>query len=800
MKLARWLIGISCAVGIVSADSKVFSQPANQVAQHPESQWSTIQTYCFGCHNKFVRAGNLFLDELGAESVPEHPEIFEKVVRKLRGRQMPPPGILQPSQQEIDALVGWLESALDESSKTHLAGHVPVQRLNRTEYANAVKDLLAVEIDPKQYLPAEIEVEGFSNIAAALTVSPAFLEQYVNVARVVSRMAVGKPVPEVVKASFPPPATGDQDGYVDGMPLGTRGGTRFEYTFPADGEYRVTITDLDFGLYPRGVENETTVVVLIDRREVFREKIGGEADRAFVDRGGGAPAGAKLMQRFANIPVQVTAGVREVVVTFIERSRAATDDLIAGGTQYNGFGFKGYLRLPRLIGPIQVAGPHAASGPTRTPSREKLFICKPEVPEQERACAERITADLAGRAFRRPVSKEDIGGLMAFYDAGREGPGGFNAGIEQMVTAVLVSPDFLYRGIAPPQDRKDTKFHALSDLELASRLSFFLWRRAPDDELLKLANKGELRRPGVLDAQVRRMLAAPQAETLVTDFALRWLDVDEVDKFAWDRQIFPEFSAELRQDFATEIDLFLRSILLEDKNVQELLTADYTFLNEKLAQHYGITSVRGTQFRRVRLEDENRYGLLGKGAVLLHTSYGNRTSPVVRGAWVLDKLRGAPPTPPPPDAETDLSTRPGAQPKTMRAMLEQHRANPTCNMCHGVIEPHGLPLEQFTVTGQWRDVDWQANAPIDSKVAMPDGTEVGSPADLSRALLSSPGQFVQALTEKLMMYALGREITPYDMPQVRAIARAAAKNDYRFSSLVAGIVSSDAFRMQALKE
>jgi hypothetical protein len=798
MKFASWLIGISCAVGIVSADSKAFSQPANQAAQRPESQWSTIGLYCFGCHNEEVRAGNLLLDQLGAESVPEHPEIFEKVVRKLRGRQMPPPGMEQPSQQEVDALIAWLESTLDKSGNAHLAGRVPVQRLNRTEYANAVKDLLAVEIDPNKYLPADIAVEGFSNIAAALTVSPAFLEQYVNVARVVSRMAVGKSVPDLVKASFPPPAIGDQDGYVDGMPLGTRGGTRFEYTFPADGEYRLTISDLDFGLYPRGVENETTVVVLIDRKEVFRQKVGGDADRAFVDRGGGAPAGAKLMERFANIPMQVTAGVHEVVVTFIERSRVATDDLVAGGVQYSGFGFKGYLRLPRVIGSIQVAGPYAATGPTRTPSREKLLICKPEVPEQERACAQRITTDLAGRAFRRPVTKDDVVGLMAFYDAGREGSGGFNAGIEQMVTAVLVSPDFLYRGIARSQ--KDVKFYALSDLELASRLSFFLWKRSPDEELLKLAKNGELRRPGVLDAQVRRMLAAPQAETLVTDFALRWLDLLEVDKFEWDRQIFPEFNAELRQDVSTEIDLFLRSILLEDKNVEELLTADYTFLNERLAKHYGITTVHGTQFRRVHLEDENRYGLLGKGAVLLHTSYGNRTSPVVRGAWVLDKLRGTPPAPPPPNVVTDLSTPPGAQPKTMRAMLEQHRANPTCNMCHGVIEPHGLPLEHFTVTGQWRDVDWQANAPIDAKVTMPDGKEIEAPADLRRALLSRPGQFAQALTQKLMMYALGREIEPRDMPQVRAITRAAAKNDYRFSSLVAGIVSSDAFRMQAQEE
>src|SRR6267142_2167409 len=383
MKLARWLIGISCAVGIVSADSKVFSQPANQVAQHPESQWSSIQTYCFGCHNEGIRAGNLFLDQLGAESVPEHPEIFEKVVRKLRGRQMPPPGMLQPSQQEVDALVAWLESTLDESSKAHLAGRVAVQRLNRTEYANAVKDLLAVEIDPNQYLPADIAVEGFNNIAAALTVSPAFLEQYLNAARAVARMAVGKPVADLVKASFPPPS-GNQDGYVDGMPFGTRGGTRFEYTFPADGEYGVTIRDLDFGLYPRGVENETNVVVLIDRKEVFRVKIGGDADRAFVDRGGGAPAGAKLMQRVTDIPLQVKAGLHEVVVTFIERSRVATDDLIAGGTQYNGFGFKGYLRLPRLIGPVEIAGPHGA-GPTRTASRVKLLICKPEVPEQARA-------------------------------------------------------------------------------------------------------------------------------------------------------------------------------------------------------------------------------------------------------------------------------------------------------------------------------------------------------------------------------------------------------------------------------
>ena len=718
MKLARYLIGVSCAaVGILSADTVVFSQPARQAALRLEPQWSTIETYCFGCHNPGVRAGGLLLSELNADSVPAHPEIFEKAIRKLRGRQMPPPGNLQPSQQEVDALINWLEGTLDDSGKTHLAGHVPVQRLNRTEYGNAVKDLLAVEIDPKQYLPAEIEVEGFSNIASALTVSPAFLDQYVNVARTVSRMAVGKPMPEVTKASFPAPATGDQDGYVDGMPLGTRGGTRFEYTFPADGEYRFTITDLDVGLYPRGIENETTVVVLIDRNEVFREKIGGDADRTFVDRGGGAPAGARLMQRFANIPVQVKAGVHEVVVTFIERSRVATDDPVAGGSQYDGFGFKGYLRLPRLIGPIDVVGPQPGSGPTRTASRDKLFVCTPETAAQERACAERITTDLAGRAFRRPVTKDDVAGLMAFYDAGREGSGGFDAGIGQMVTAVLVSPDFLYRGIARPKNAQNAKFYALSDRELASRLSFFLWKRGPDDELLKLANAGELRRPGVLDAQVRRMLADPQAQNLVTDFALRWLDLDELDKVESDRQIFPEFSAELRQDFLTEIDLFLRSILLEDKDVEDAADRRLHVPQRTLARHYGVDSRAGPQFRRVTLEDENRFGLLGKGAVLLRTSYGDRTSPVLRGAWVLDKLMGTPPTPPPPDVETNLETPPGAAPKTIARGSSSIATNPMCNNCHGVIDPYGLALENFTATGHWRDVDWQANAPIDAKVA-----------------------------------------------------------------------------------
>ena len=792
-------------------------------------QWSLIDRYCIDCHNATDNAAGIRFDQLKAGSVVRQPEIFETAVHKLRGRLMPPPGSFQPSQAQIDGLIGWLESAIDEGVGTRFAGHIPLKRMSRTEFANAVKDLLAVEIDAAEYLPSEVEVEGFSNIATALTVSPAFLEQHVRAARDAARLAVGDRVPEVSITYFPPPELGDQDGYVAGMPPGTRGGKRFEYTFPADGEYRINILDLDIGLYPRGLENEQTLVILIDRQEVFRQQIGGPEDLAFVDRGG--PAAREALQaRFQNIPVQVTGGPHEVVVTFVERARVNTDNAVRGGRQYPAFLYLGYQRLLRVVGGIEVVGPSDATNYYRTSAQRKLFICEPEEPDQERPCAERITANLAENAFRRPVTQADIDRLMGFYDAGREA-GGIDAGVELMVSAVLVSPDFLYRGVAPPQvvaggEVRDGEspagdvrvsemhaarpspasaahpgpFHELTDLELASRLSFFLWGQGPDDELLELAAANELRSPGVLKAQVMRMLAAPQAETLVTIFAFDWLNLDDLYEVQPDRQLFAEFNPELRADIETEIDLFLRSVLLEDRNVQELLSADYTFLNERLAKHYGIDSVRGPQFRPVTLENDARRGLLGKGAVLLRTSYGDRTSPVLRGAWVLEKLVGTPPSPPPPGVETDLTTPPGEQPKTIRARLAEHREDPTCDFCHGVIDPYGLPLENFTVTGQWRDSDWAADAAIDATSVLPGNVAIEGPSELRRMLLRRPDQFVQAFTEKLMIYALGRELEYHDMPQVRAIVRAAARDDYRLSAIVTGIVTSDAFRMQALGE
>jgi mono/diheme cytochrome c family protein len=771
------------------------------VARHTEllapsaaEQWAMVDAYCVECHNAAEAAGGVVFEGLGPDSVALDPQVFEAAVGKLRGRLMPPPGGPQPEQPRVDSFIGWLERTIDRNAAMPRAGHVPIQRLNRTEYAAAVHDLLGVDIDAAQFLPAEIEVDGFDNIAAALSVSPAFLEQYIGVARHVARQAVGEAAPKTASVSFPR-ATDDQDDYVDGMPLGTRGGVRFTHNFLADGEYRITLTDLDVGLYPRSLESEHTALILVDRNEVFRTQLGGREDLNFVNRGG-APARAEIMERFAKIPVQIKAGVHEIAITFIERSRAATEDHIFGFQPYGGFDYVGKMRVPRVIDRIVVEGPFGETGLSRTASRDKIFVCAPESSEAERACAERIATSLATRAFRRPTAAADLQRLMPFYESGRAA-GSFDSGIEQLVTAVLASPDFLYRAIAPSADDGGDTFR-LDDYELASRLSFFLWSRGPDEELLKLAAAGDLADPKVIEAQVERMLADPRARALVTNFALRWLNVDELDAVDPDAQLFPEFTDALRDDFATEIELFIASILLENRNVQELITADHTFVNDRLARHYGMREVRGPQFRRVTVEDDARRGLLGKGAVLLRTSYGDRTSPVLRGAWVLDKLMGTPPAPPPPNVETDLTTPAGEKPKTIRARLEQHRADASCNGCHGVIDPYGLALETFSATGEWRDFDEQAQEQIDARTELPGGQPINGPIELRAALLERPDQFVQSLTTKLMMYALGRELEYFDMPQVRAIVRGAERDDYRFARIVTGIVLSDAFRLQAL--
>jgi hypothetical protein len=796
MQRKYWLTAASLAAAATTVAIAVAVVLVPRLEQRrAEQSVALLGKYCTGCHNAAELAGELSLEGLKTEDIPQHAERFEAAIVKLRGRLMPPPGEPQPTKDEIDGLIASLERTIDEHAPQQI-GYVAAQRLSRTEYAVAVKALLDVDIDPKEYLPAEIDVHGFTNIATALSTSPAFVEQYVTAASAVAHFAVGEPVPKVATAYFPQPAAGSQSAYVPGMPLGTRGGMKFTHAFPADGEYRVTLSgDLGAGLYPRAVETRHTLVVLIDREEQFRADLGGPEELALIDTGG-APARAELMKRFTDIPLQVTAGTHEVVVTFIERSRAADDEHIGGGV--GDFSFGGAARVPGISGGVNMVGPFNSTGLTRTSSRRLLFVCEPEVGERERECAGRIAANLARRAFRRPVSQAEIDRLLPFFEEGRKGAGGFDEGIELMTAAVLSSPDFLYRAIAPVSDPA-AKSQELTALELASRLSFFLWSQGPDDELLKLAESNELKTPRVLAVQVERMLADPRAEVLVTSFAEGWLSVDDLEAVQPDMVLFPEFREGLRQEFAAEMRLFLQSVLLEERNVKTLLTADYTFLNERLARHYGIDGVVGPQFRRVELTDPTRHGLLGKASMLLRTSYGNRTSPVLRGAWVLDKLMGTPPTPPPPGVETNLDTPEGDMPKTVRERLEQHRRDASCNACHGVIDPYGLALENFTVLGAWRDYDEDAKAPIEARTELSGARPVDGPAALRTALLERDDQFVQALTEKLMMYAIGRELEHYDMPQVRAVVRAAKGQDYRFSALVAGIVRSDAFRMQAVR-
>lgn len=758
-----------------------------------------LNTYCVGCHNTRARTGGIAFDSLDPQTAAANAQIWEKALRKLRGRLMPPPGAPQPPQKDIDSFTAWMENKLDSQaadahSTAPKAGYVPIQRLNRTEYAATVKALVGVEVNAKDILPQDIQVGGFDNIATALTVSPSFLDQYITAARQVAKLAVGNPNPRVSNVKYSIAANQNPD---IPLPLGTRGGIRFKNNFPADGEYRINIDDLSVGLYTGSMENESTLVGMIDGKIVFRKPIGGPADQALADRRG-ADGRALIMERFQKIPVQVQAGVRDVVIAFIDRSHVESDENVASQPVFNGLTGSTAVagRMPRLVNGVEIVGPYNPKGVSKTASRALIFVCNPN-PAEELYCARQITESLARRAFRRPVTADDVSHLMLFYEAGRAGNGTFDQGIEQIVAAVLASPDFLYRTILGPRGSSPNGEFPLTDLELASRLSFFLWNTGPDEALLTLASSGGLTKPGAMEKQVRRMMADPKASSLVTSFAMKWLNIADLDAVKPDPALFPGFNDQLRHDFSTEAEDFISSIFSEDRNVVDLLTADHTFLNDRLARHYGISGVTGGQFRRVTLAEKERWGILGKAAVQLKTSYGDRTSPVLRGAWVLDKLMGTPPSPPPPDTATDLSQKTGEQPKTVRARLEQHRDKAVCRQCHGVIDPVGLPLESFDAIGQFRTTDRQANnAPIDASTVLPNGIAINGPVDLRAQLAQRPEIFATAFTEKLMMYALNRDLEYFDMPQVRAVVRGAAKDNYKFSSIVLGIVNTNAFRRQ----
>ena len=762
----------------------------------PEQARAMIETYCLDCHNAQLKTGGLALDKLNLANAPQDAATWEKALRKLRGRLMPPPGNPQPPQAEIDSFSAWMQKTLDSHAGAQRAGYVPIQRLNRTEYAASVKALVGVEVDPKEILPQDIQVDGFDNIAAALNVSPAFLDQYITAARHIAATAVSSPDPRISNVKYSIAAYQNSD---DPLPPGLRGGIRFKHNFPADGEYRINILDLGVGLYTGTVENASTLVIMVDGKIVFRQSIGGPADLALAERKG-ADGRAEIMNRFQKIPVQVKAGVRDVVIGFIDRSHVESDENIGsgfGGLGPLGFG-AGNGRMARLVNGVEVVGPYNPTGISETPSRKLIFVCDPKA-IGEPACANQIVENLARRAFRRPVSGDDTASLMPFYNAGRKNGGSFDHGIEQVVAGVLGSPDFLFRSIRGPKGATPDKEFALTDLELATRLSFFLWNTPPDDELLTLASANGLSKPGVMEKQVRRMLADPKASSLVTSFAMKWLNLADLDAVKPDPAIYPEFNDQLRHDFSVEAEQFIRSIFLEDRSVVDLLTANYTFLNDRLAAHYGIPDVTGAQFRKVMLTDQEkvRWGILGKGAVELRTSYGDRTSPVLRGAWVLDKLMGTPPSPPPPNTATDLSQKAGEAPKTIRARLEQHRTKPVCMQCHGVIDPVGLPLESFDATGQYRTRDRQANnAPIDASTILPSGAPINGPVELEAHLAADPQLFATTVTERLMTYAVNRQLEYFDMPQVRSVVRQAARDHYKFSSIILGIVNTDAFRKQ----
>jgi hypothetical protein len=581
------------------------------------------------------------------------------------------------------------------------------------------------------------------------------------------------------------PGSPTQYVHKDGYPLGTRGGVSFTHVFPADGEYHFNFMDgdsIDAGLYPRGMETSATVVFLLDGKEVARKEVGGPEDMSLAERDG--PKGRlTLIAKLSNIPVQVTEGSHNVTVTFIERSSYAESNDPTGAGKVSG--------MPIIRDGIQVVGPYQPHGLSLSTSRAKIFVCEPQQQSEERPCAEKIARHLATEAYRRPVTDADVQTLMKFYETGRAEPGGFDSGVIELVTAVLSSPDFLYRAISAPTTPGDSR--PLDDLELASRLSFFLWSEVPDEQLLSLAASKRLSDPAVMQAQVKRMLKDPRAMALVNNFAFSWLNVGTLDQIEPDDK---SFTNAMRDNFTTEIRLFLASVLLENRDVTELLNANYTFVNEPLARQYGIQGVYGPQFRKVILTDENRWGLMGKGAVLLRTSYGDRTSPVLRGEYVLDRIIGSPPTQPPPGVNTDLSAHLGDKPTTVRARLETHRANPTCKGCHGVMDPYGLALENFDVTGRWRTVDAAAKQPIDPTSALSSGVVLHGPVDLRHYLTRVPDQFPTAVTKRLMMYALNRELEYYDMPEVRKIVHDAAADNYTFAAIITGIVNSDAFRRQ----
>jgi mono/diheme cytochrome c family protein len=807
-----------------STSLRASAQTTPAAASDTSPYRATLDKYCVTCHNEKAKTAGLTLDALNLAEVPAHAEEWEKVIRKLRTSTMPPAGVPHPDEAARVKLATWLEGELDRAASKPQPGRALLHRLNRAEYGNAIRDLLDIDVDVNSLLPADDSAFGFDNNADVMTVSPALLERYLTAADRVSALAVGDPSTTTGSETYTVRGDQSQSQHREGLPLGTVGGLGVRHYFPLDGEYEFRLTLFRTNIEAtRGLEHPHQIEIAIDGQRVLLQTVGGDAE---AGQKGTVTDKSDATDARLRVRVPVKAGPRDVTATFVRKIGESPNRLRpflrSNAGTYDSTG------RPH-IETMTVTGPFKATGPGDTPSRRRIFLCRagsetagrragPSGPASgnvlasapqatgrragppgpaasdagEEACAKRILSTLARRAYRRPVTDADLAPLVEFYRDGRK-KGTFDTGIQLALRRLLASPTFVFRVEQDPANVAKGTAYRISDIELASRLSFFLWSSIPDAPLLDAAVAGRLHEPAVLEAQVRRMLADRRANAIVENFAGQWLHIRNLQNIAPNTDEFPDFDNDLRDAFREETERFFGSIMREDRNVLDLLRADYTFVNERLAKHYGLHDVYGSHFRRVTLTDDARRGLLGKGSILLVTSRADRTAPTLRGKWILENLLGVPPPPPPPNVPA-LEPAPGAQPKTMRERLDAHRANPACAGCHRLTDPLGFSMEAFNAVGASRTRD--AGTPVDSSGALPDGTPLHGVAELREALLKHPEAFVRTVSEKMLIYALGRGLQAYDQPVVRGIARDAAAQDYRFSALVLGIVKSAPFQMR----
>jgi mono/diheme cytochrome c family protein len=783
----------------VAGTALAFSLTAVRAAQSPAegaagAQAAIINSYCVTCHSDKARTGGLSLEHADLTDVTKATETWEKVVRKIRVGMMPPPGMPRPDKPVLDGLASFIETSIDKTGSVKAyAGRPAMHRLNRAEYANAIRDLLDLEIDAVALLPPDDESNGFDNIADVLKVPPSLMERYLSASWNISRIAVGNPAITPTTSTYRVRPDLSQDQHIDGMPLGTRGGILVKHTFPLDGEYiiKVRLWRNTFDLL-RGMEDPHQIEIAIDGQRLTVVTAGGKEDFNSMAANPGT-FGADLDRRLT-VKVPVMAGEHTLWATTILKSHATRDDLIKPFTRttIDGLDIMGDPSVDRL----SVEGPLGHANTGDTPSRRKIFICEPASAKDEPACAKKILTTLARLAYRRPIDKDNaaVDTLMEFYRNGRANNAPFERGIEAALQFILTSPEFLFRFEADPANAAASSSYRLDDIALASRLSFFLWSSIPDDELLRVAEQGKLKDPVVLEQQVKRMLGDSKSRAMITNFAEQWLFLRNLKSSSPDLQIFPDFDDNLRQAMKEETTLLFDAIMREDRSVMDLINADYTFVNERLARHYGIPGVYGSDFRRVKAPSEARRGILGQGSILTVTSYPNRTSPVQRGKWILTNILGVPPTPPPPNVPALKENGEDGKPRSLRERMEKHRTDAVCAGCHKVMDPIGFALENFDGVGHWRALD--DGSTIDPSGTLFNGAKVEGAAALREMIASRPDVFVGVMTEKMMIYALGRGIDYRDMTAVRKVVADARAKDYKFSAMVSGIVKSVPFQFK----